>query len=266
LGAELFESLFLRARAPSLPKYFLKTHANLPIAEPFNLDSYFKTHIPLEYNAWSKYGLTKYQVVKLAPESGYSMQCIMSWESAEGLGKALKEEGAVVMMDMKNFSTETPRKKLNTLYPATLIALVSDNCGLYSEEAVGVRGQKQTAVKSPPSTAVQKVSCPKCGKRMLLESLRAHKRLAHGPRLLANCTVYRKSLLQRNMKQHMQLHSGEKVNCNTCGMQFLREGNLERHEKTTDACEQYKYKLSLTKENVLENGLEDEERNGENEL
>lgn len=101
---------------------------------------------------------------------------------------------------------------------------------------------------------------------MLPESLRAHKRLVHGPRLLANCIVYRKSLLQRNMEQHMQLHSEKKVSCNTCGMQFLREGNLERHEKTIGACEQYKYKLSLTKENVLENRLKDEERNGENKL
>jgi hypothetical protein len=32
----------------------------------------------------------------------------MSWESAEGLGKAMKEEGAVVMGDIKNFSTEKP--------------------------------------------------------------------------------------------------------------------------------------------------------------
>ena len=106
--AKLFESLFLRARAPGLPKYFLKTNANLSIAEPFNLDYFFKTHILLTYDAWFKYGFTKYQVVKLAPESGYLTQCIMSWESEEGLEKALKEDGAVVMMDMKNFSTEKP--------------------------------------------------------------------------------------------------------------------------------------------------------------
>jgi hypothetical protein len=90
------------------PEIFIETNANPSIAEPFNLDYYLKTHIPLAHNAWSKYGLTKYQVVKLAPESGYSTQCIMSWESAEGLGRALKEEGAVVMGDMKNFSTEKP--------------------------------------------------------------------------------------------------------------------------------------------------------------
>jgi len=62
----------------------------------------------MAHDAWSSYGLTKYQVVKLAPESGYSVQCIMSWESAEGLGKALKEKGAVVMGDLKNFHTEKP--------------------------------------------------------------------------------------------------------------------------------------------------------------
>ena len=145
------------------------------------------------------------------------------------------------------------------------MALVSDNCSLYSEEAAGVRGQKQIAVKSLLSTAVRKLSCPKCGKRMLPESLRAHKRLVHGPRLLANCTVCRKSLLQRNMEQHMQLHSEKRFSCSTCGMHFLREGNLERHEKTISACQQYKYKLSLTKENVLENRLK-EERNSENKL
>ena len=40
----------------------------------------------------------------------------------------------------------------------------------------------------------------------------------------------------------MQLDSVKKVSCNTCGMQFLREGNLEHHEKTTGVCEQYRYK------------------------
>lgn len=145
------------------------------------------------------------------------------------------------------------------------MAPVPDNCGLDSEEADD-HCQKQTAVKFPPTTAVRKISCPECGKCMLLGSLRAHKRLAHGPRLLANCTVCRKSLLQRNMKQHMQLHSEKNVSCNACGMQFLRESNLERHEKTTTACKQYKYKLSLTKKKLSENGVEDEDRNGENEL
>ncbi len=66
------------------------------------------------------------------------------------------------------------------------------------------------------------------------------------------------------MNQHMQLHGGRKVSCGTCGMQFLRESNLERHENTTGACQQYMYKLSLVKKVVSENKLENKEE-GEDE-
>jgi hypothetical protein len=62
----------------------------------------------LARNAWTKYGLTKYQVIKVSPETGYAIQVIMSWESAEGLGKAMKEEGPTVMADRVNFTTEKP--------------------------------------------------------------------------------------------------------------------------------------------------------------
>jgi hypothetical protein len=61
------------------------------------------------------------------------------------------------------------------------------------------------------------------------------------------------------MEQHMQLHGGKIVSSDTGGMQLLREGNLERHENTTGACEQYMYKLSLIKKNESENKLENEE-------
>jgi len=46
--------------------------------------------------------------VKVAPETGYSLQTIMTWESPQSLGKAMQEAGAEVMGDLKNFSTEKP--------------------------------------------------------------------------------------------------------------------------------------------------------------
>jgi hypothetical protein len=46
--------------------------------------------------------------VKLAPETGYSVQTIMTWESPQSLGKAMKEKGAEVMGDLENFSAEKP--------------------------------------------------------------------------------------------------------------------------------------------------------------
>lgn len=59
-------------------------------------------------SAWGKYGLLKWQVVKLAPETGYVLQTIILWESPQHLGQALKEAGAEVMGDLKNISTEKP--------------------------------------------------------------------------------------------------------------------------------------------------------------
>ena len=65
-------------------------------------------HIPLARDAWSRYGLTKWSVVKLSPDTGYALQTIMTWDSPQCLGKAMQEAGAEVMGDLKNFSTEKP--------------------------------------------------------------------------------------------------------------------------------------------------------------
>jgi hypothetical protein len=58
--------------------------------------------------AWTQYGLKKWSVVKLAPETGYVIQTLMLWESAEGVGQAMKEKGEEVLGDLKNFSTKKP--------------------------------------------------------------------------------------------------------------------------------------------------------------
>ncbi|KAM5342017.1 hypothetical protein ACJ41O_015048 [Fusarium nematophilum] len=77
-------------------------------ADAFNFDYYLEKHIPLAQNAWGKYGLTKWSVVRVSPETGYALQTIMIWDSPQSLGQAMKEAGAEVMGDLKNFSTEKP--------------------------------------------------------------------------------------------------------------------------------------------------------------
>ncbi|KAL2682325.1 hypothetical protein Neosp_006775 [[Neocosmospora] mangrovei] len=77
-------------------------------AAAFDVDYYLNKHIPLARDAWSKYGLTKWSVVKLSPDTGYALQTIMTWDSPQSLGKAMQEAGAEVMGDLKNFSTEKP--------------------------------------------------------------------------------------------------------------------------------------------------------------
>lgn len=58
--------------------------------------------------AWADYGLLKWSVVNLAPESGYSVQTVITWESPECVSKAMNEAGSEVMADRKNFTTEQP--------------------------------------------------------------------------------------------------------------------------------------------------------------
>ncbi|CAI6336886.1 unnamed protein product [Periconia digitata] len=77
-------------------------------AEAFDSDYYINKHLPLGLKAWSKYGLGKWSIIKLNPETGYVMQTIMVWESAEAQALAMKEAGAELLGDMKNFTTEKP--------------------------------------------------------------------------------------------------------------------------------------------------------------
>ncbi|KAJ3549711.1 hypothetical protein NM208_g374 [Fusarium decemcellulare] len=71
----------------------------------FDVDYYLDKYIPLAQDACIKYGLTK-SSVKLGPETGCALQMIMFRENPQSLGKAMKEAGAEVMGDLKNFSTE----------------------------------------------------------------------------------------------------------------------------------------------------------------
>ncbi|KAF2661898.1 hypothetical protein K491DRAFT_586097 [Lophiostoma macrostomum CBS 122681] len=76
--------------------------------DTFNVDYYLNKHIPLARDAWTKYGLTKWSVVRLAPATGYSLQTIMLWDSPQSLGNAFQEASKEVMSDLENFSTKAP--------------------------------------------------------------------------------------------------------------------------------------------------------------
>ncbi|KAF5011325.1 hypothetical protein FDECE_2543 [Fusarium decemcellulare] len=78
-----------------------------PYSAAFGVDYYLDKYIPLARDACIKYGLTK-SSVKLGPETGYALQTIMFRESPQSLGNAMKEAGAEVMGDLKNFGTEKP--------------------------------------------------------------------------------------------------------------------------------------------------------------
>jgi hypothetical protein len=105
--AKLFGGLTITASHPTW-RVVMRTYADHSLADAFDIDYYLNKHIPLGRDAWSKYGLKKWAVVKLAPETGYSLQAIMTWESPQSVGRAMKEAGAEVVGDLENFSTEKP--------------------------------------------------------------------------------------------------------------------------------------------------------------
>lgn len=76
----------------------------------FDLEYYNTKHMPLVTEKWGKFGLKQYYVADLRGAPGpYSIQCTMVWDGTlEDFQKAAKEEGAQVMGDVVNFSSEQP--------------------------------------------------------------------------------------------------------------------------------------------------------------
>lgn len=80
----------------------------------FDMSYYLKTHMPLVSEKWGKYGLTGWKVVQFAagPDGSkpYSVAALLTWDSADGIQKALGgEEAGVVLGDVKNFSNKSPQ-------------------------------------------------------------------------------------------------------------------------------------------------------------
>jgi len=83
--------------------------------KPFDGKYYTTSHMPLVQKSWSSKGLISWAVAELPADSGYAMQCIMWWESAEAFGAAVQsEEGKVVMADVANYSAERPKSFVGT--------------------------------------------------------------------------------------------------------------------------------------------------------
>ncbi|TVY47538.1 hypothetical protein LOCC1_G002560 [Lachnellula occidentalis] len=77
-------------------------------SKPFNFEYYLATHMPWVQKSWSKFGLQKWEVMKLDPVGGYTTELIMHWESLEAFRKALEEDSVDIMADIPNFSTVSP--------------------------------------------------------------------------------------------------------------------------------------------------------------
>lgn len=77
-------------------------------AVPFDLKYYLSSHMPMVQKTWSSKGLKSWQVSELDPKSGYSIQCILKWESAEAFEKAAAEDEAQIMGDIKNYTEGKP--------------------------------------------------------------------------------------------------------------------------------------------------------------
>lgn len=86
----------------------IRTYIDESVGEAFNFDHYLNKHIPLAGDTWSKFGLTKWVVIELAPKTGYLVQAIMTWDSPQSLGRVLKDAGAEVMGDLGDSTTEKP--------------------------------------------------------------------------------------------------------------------------------------------------------------
>ena len=73
---------------------------------PFNMDYYLATHVTLVKTKWTPVGLKSAAVATLDPSTGYAVECVMVWESAETFAAVGRD--AEIMGDVKNFSEAAP--------------------------------------------------------------------------------------------------------------------------------------------------------------
>lgn len=77
---------------------------------------YIKTHMPLVFETWSPFGLTRWEVLSHSDkldgsEAGYAVQALLYWEDEGRAKRAVDgghEEAKTVFGDVKNFSNEEP--------------------------------------------------------------------------------------------------------------------------------------------------------------
>lgn len=83
------------------------TYARSPDLK-FDHSHYFSTHMPLCNQKWAKHGFQSWDVVEMSDDSPYAFMCVMRWTSMEAYQKAMKEDGAEIMADVKNFTNVRP--------------------------------------------------------------------------------------------------------------------------------------------------------------
>lgn len=79
----------------------------------FDMSYYVKKHMPLVAEHWTTFGLRDWKVVELGncPDGSkpYSVAALLTWDSVEGLKKALESDSAkAVFGDVENFSNKSP--------------------------------------------------------------------------------------------------------------------------------------------------------------
>lgn len=80
----------------------------------FKLDYYTATHMPLVLNRWQKYGLQKWEVIKIGPgldgnPSQYNIQANLTFKDPDAWKACLDSpEKDEVLGDIPNFSNKQP--------------------------------------------------------------------------------------------------------------------------------------------------------------
>jgi uncharacterized protein (TIGR02118 family) len=92
-----------------MPAHVTILYRNEP-GTKFDLDYYLLTHIPLVRDKLGPHGLTRWEVTQYeqapgGPQPAYRLQCLLAFETAEQMGKALSsEEAKATSDDMANFT------------------------------------------------------------------------------------------------------------------------------------------------------------------
>ncbi|KAK8064613.1 ethyl tert-butyl ether degradation EthD [Apiospora phragmitis] len=74
----------------------------------FNMDYYLGTHMPFVQKNWGPHGLKSWNVAVLDKEtSGYHVQCVLVFETAEGFKTAMSEDKEI-LPDVANFTATKP--------------------------------------------------------------------------------------------------------------------------------------------------------------